>query len=169
MGKLGSLVVCVDVNPETNRYYWPRSCSAFFPLAFKCIKFQCFLQCCGSGSESGSICFWTSWIRIWIRILLSSSKNSKKNLDSYCFVTSFRLFIFEILCRCIPSKSNKQENFFLHQFFVGVLKVNDENSRIRIRIHLSEAWIRGSGSGFTPKCHGSATLVFLFNFVFETS
>ncbi len=28
-------------------------------------------------------------------ILLSSSKNSKKNLDSYCFVTSFGLFIFE--------------------------------------------------------------------------
>ncbi len=26
----------------------------------------------------------------------------------------------------------------------------------RIRIHLSEAWIRGCGS--TPKCHGSATL-----------
>ncbi len=41
-------------------------------------------------------------------------------------------------------------------------KVNDENSRIRIRIriHYSEAWIRGSryGSGSTPKCHGSATL-----------
>jgi hypothetical protein len=35
--------------------------------------------------------------------------------------------------------------------------VNDENSRIRI--HLSEAWIRGSRSGSTPKCHGSATLV----------
>ena len=30
---------------------------------------------------------------IWI--LLSSSKISKKNLDSYCFVTSFGLFIFE--------------------------------------------------------------------------
>ncbi len=41
-------------------------------------------QCCGSGSV-GSVCFWASWIRI----LLSSSKNSKKNLDSYCFVTSF--------------------------------------------------------------------------------
>ncbi len=26
------------------------------------------------------------WLRIRIRILLSSSKNSKKNLDSYCFV-----------------------------------------------------------------------------------
>jgi hypothetical protein len=48
------------------------------------------------------------------------------------------------------------EKLFLNQFFVGVLKVNDENGRIRIRIHLSEAWIRGSGS--TPKCHGSAKL-----------
>ncbi len=62
-------------------------------------------QCCGSGSESGSTgstCFWTSWIRIriyqsdvWIQIririwiLLSPSKKSKKNLDSYCFVTFF--------------------------------------------------------------------------------
>ncbi len=36
------------------------------------------------------------------------------------------------------------------------MKVNDENSRIRIRNHQSEVWIRGSGS--TPKCHGSATL-----------
>jgi hypothetical protein len=40
--------------------------------------------------------------------------------------------------------------------FVGILKVNEENSRSRIRTHLSEAWIGGSGS--TPKCHGSATL-----------
>jgi hypothetical protein len=44
----------------------------------------------------------------------------------------------------------------------GILKVNDENSRIRIRIriHLSEAWIRGSRS--TPKCHGSATLLDIY-------
>jgi hypothetical protein len=35
------------------------------------------------------------WIRIRIQILLSSSKNSKKNLDSYYLVTSFGLFIFE--------------------------------------------------------------------------
>jgi hypothetical protein len=41
-------------------------------------------QCCGSGSGStGSTCFWASRIRI----LLSSCKNSKKNLDSYYFVT----------------------------------------------------------------------------------
>jgi hypothetical protein len=50
--------------------------------------------------------------------------------------------------------------FCLNYFFVGVLKVNDENSRIRIqiRIHYSEAWIRGSGSGSTPKCYRSAKL-----------
>jgi hypothetical protein len=42
-----------------------------------------------------------------------------------------------------------------------MLKVNDENTRIRIRIHESKAWIRGSssGSGSTPKYHVSATLV----------
>ncbi len=60
------------------------------------------LQCSGSGS-TGSTCFWTSRIRI----LLSSCKNSKKNPDSYYFVT---LLVFS-----------------------GILKVNDENSRIRIQ------------------------------------
>jgi hypothetical protein len=43
-------------------------------------------------------------------ILLSSSKNSKKNLDSYCFVTSFGLFILKYVN--VPSKSNKQKSFF---------------------------------------------------------
>ncbi len=36
-------------------------------------------------------------------------------------------------------------------------KIAGSGSRIRIRIHQSEAWIRGSGP--TPKCHGSATLL----------
>ena len=38
------------------------------------------------------------------------------------------------------SKSNKQKKIV----FVVVLKVNDENSKIRIRIHYAEARIRGS-------------------------
>jgi hypothetical protein len=80
-----------------------------------------FYQCCGSGSKSGSTCFWASririhfsevWIRIrillWIRILLSLCKNSKKNLDSYYFAT-----LFDFLCLKndvnVASKSNKQE------------------------------------------------------------
>ena len=40
--------------------------------------------------RSGSTCFWASRIRIHVSavwILLSSYKNSKKNLDSYYFVT----------------------------------------------------------------------------------
>jgi hypothetical protein len=59
-----------------------------------------FRQCCGSGSESGSgstgsTCLWASririririhWSEVWIRILLSSCKNS---IDSYYFVTLF--------------------------------------------------------------------------------
>jgi hypothetical protein len=49
-------------------------------------------QYCGSESGSGSTgstCLWASWI------LLSPSRKSKKNLATYCFVTSFWLFIFE--------------------------------------------------------------------------
>ncbi len=38
--------------------------------------------------------------RYGVRILLLSSKNRKKNLDSYCFVISFGLFIFEKWCKC---------------------------------------------------------------------
>ncbi len=41
-----------------------------------------------------------------------TKQKSKKNLDSFCFVTSFRLFIFENDVH-VPSKSNKQKNFFL--------------------------------------------------------
>ncbi len=35
----------------------------------------------------------------------------------------------------VPSKSNKQKNFF-NSFFAGVLKVNNEKSRIRIQIQI---------------------------------
>jgi hypothetical protein len=68
------------------------------PQILMLIICDCFsgLQCCGSEFGSGSTYFWASWIRIrihqsevWIRILLSPSKKSKKNLDSFCFVTSF--------------------------------------------------------------------------------
>jgi hypothetical protein len=72
--------------------------------------------------------FWTSWIRnhlsevwIWIRILLSSSKNSKKNLDFYRFVTYFGLYIFEKLCKC-TFKNNKQKNFIKKLVFCWPLE-----------------------------------------------
>jgi hypothetical protein len=48
---------------------------------------------------------WAFWIRIRIRILLSSSKNnSKKNLDSYCFVTFLWFLIFEKGYKCAFKK-----------------------------------------------------------------
>ncbi len=107
-------------------------------------------------------------LEVWIRILLSSCKNSMKNFDSLYFVTLFDFLSLKNYVN-VPSKSNKQKNFYKNQFFVDILKVNDKNSRIRIRIHQLEAWIRGSrsGSGSTPKCHGSATLFLNLKFTFS--
>jgi hypothetical protein len=48
-------------------------------------------------------------------------------------------------------KSNKQKNIEKFIFLVAILKVTDENSKIRIQS--SEVRIRGSGS--IPKCQGS--------------
>ncbi len=45
------------------------------------------------------------WTEIRIRILLSSSRNSKKTIDSYCFVTSLWLFIFKKCWKCTFKKS----------------------------------------------------------------
>ncbi len=60
--------------------------------------------------------------------------------------TAFWL-LFYFLSLKMPSNSNKQKNVETkNYFFVGILKVNEESSRIRIRIHWSEAWIRGPGS-----------------------
>ncbi len=84
---------------SSTRKSWTPPCSLLGITARKgriILNLHYFFQCCGSESGSvRSVCFQASWIRIhqseaWIRILLSSSKNSKKkNLDSYCFVTSF--------------------------------------------------------------------------------
>ncbi len=83
------------------RFYRIKEIKALFSRE-KCTalsgKFESFImnlnQCCGSESV-GSICFWA----FRIRILQSSSKNSKKNINYYCFVTSLWLFIFENWCK----------------------------------------------------------------------
>jgi hypothetical protein len=53
------------------------------------------------------------------------SKNIQKNLDSYCFVTSFLKMMLNVLQKVIRTKTLKAN-------LVGILKVNDEDSRIRI-------------------------------------
>jgi hypothetical protein len=61
--------------------------------------------------------------------LLLTCKNNKKNLESYYFVTLFD-FLYLKNNVTVPSKSNMQKN--LCKKSVGILKVNEENSRIRI-------------------------------------
>ncbi len=62
----------------------------------------------------------------------------------------FRLSSYQTVCplrhpsRSCPAWEFFPEKLFLNNFFVGVLKVDDESSRIR-------------GSGSVPKCDGSAT------------
>ncbi len=91
-----------------------------------------------------------------------TKQNNKKKLDSYCFVTSFGLFIFEKLCKCyVPSKSNKQKNSFLNYFFFAswrsVTKIAGSESGTG---SISQRHGFASGSGSTTKCHGSGILLF---------
>ncbi len=156
-----------------------------FPPVFSCIKLSPRLRACTEGEYSphtsglasmvqgkvpvhilfyqqqcwGSGCFWAQDSQRYGSG--SGSFYHQAKILRKTLILTVMLLLFDFLSLKndvnVPSKSKKQKNFFLNQFFVGVLKVNDEKSRIRIRIHQSEAWIRGSGS--MPICHGSATLI----------
>ncbi len=113
------------------------------------------IQCCGSGS-TGSTCFWASRIRIhWSKVWdpdpdpsIIMQKNSKKNLVSYCFVTLFDFLSWKNDVN-VPSKSNKQKKFV----FSGILKVNDENSRIRIQDLDPDPFVRGMDPRIRIRIH----------------
>ncbi len=72
--------------------------------------------------------------QIWI--LQSSCKNSKKNLDSYCFMTLFDFLSLKNFVN-VPLKSNKQKNFFKISFLLAswrsMMKMAGSGSRIRIQ------------------------------------
>jgi hypothetical protein len=57
----------------------------------------------------------------------------------------------------LTSKRNTQKNLEKRKFLVGILKVNDENSRIRIQDPDPYPLVRDMDP--IPKCHGSATLI----------
>ncbi len=167
----GSGTIRVPVAFETNSNF------------FKCLKIQLFKTYirdserifCSSNHESlmlfcswtqgcGFVSFWASQIRIRIhysqlriRILPSSSKNRKKNLDFYCFVTSLWLLIFEEWCKC-----TSVPDLDLHVF--GPLRfasVSQISILIRIhvlRIHDILVWIRIRGS--MPLTNGSGSCYF---------
>ncbi len=105
---------------------------------------------CGHHKELKSVLGIRSRIRMCmflasrIRILLSFSKNSKKQ-NTFNPPVSWLLNDFLSLIKDVnvASKSDTQK-LCKKLILVAILKVTDENSRIRIR--LSEIWIRGSRS-----------------------
>jgi hypothetical protein len=95
------------------------------------------------------ISLWKPVLRIRIRMFLglpdphpvpSSSKNSKKNLDFYCSLTSLWLFTFEEWCTV----------------YVPVFRICMFGPPGFVIVR-AEVQIRVSGS--IPNCHGSATLM----------
>jgi hypothetical protein len=46
-------------------------------------------------------------------------QNSKKNLDSYCFVTTFGIFILKNYVNVHSKSNNKQKNFFFKYFLLA--------------------------------------------------
>ncbi len=72
-------------------------------------------------------------LRIWI---LLKGKNSKQNLDSYCSLTSFLLYVFKNSAN-LPAKRNKQRNLLVFCW------------------HLGRSMTKIAGSGSTSKRHGS--------------
>ncbi len=126
---------------------------------------HCRKHCCGSESGSvGSVCFGppgSGSINQRHGSGFGSFYHQTKIVRKSLIPTVLLLLFYFLSLKndlYVPSKSNKQENL-IKKFFVGLLKVNDENWRVRIRIqiHYSDAWISGSEFGSTPKCHGSAT------------
>ncbi len=93
----------------------------------------------GSGSGSGSI--------------YHRAKIVRKPLIPTVLWLFLTFYLWKMMLKYLQNVISRK-TFCLNKFFVGILKANDENNRIQI--HLSEAWICGSGS--TPKFHGSATL-----------
>ncbi len=83
-----------------------------------------FIQCCGSGAESGSVCFWVSWVRIRYGSWSGSFYHQEKTS-----IPAVLWLLYDFLSlksyENVVLNSNKQKT------------VTDKNSRIRSRI-----WIR---------------------------
>ncbi len=93
-------------------------------------------------------------VRIRLRILLTWSKNCKKNIDSLRFVTCLWLFIFGKWCKC-TFKSKKEENWEKKNSFL----LSSWRSMAKIACSGSGSISQRNGSRSVPKCHGSATLL----------
>jgi hypothetical protein len=94
-----------------------------------------------------------------------------QKVSSKCIHPNYYFYCFECVHRVCSNLSSASCTGKLKKkislVVSNILEVSHENKRIRIRIririHELEAWIRGSGSGSTPKCQGSGTLVLRFS------
>ncbi len=75
----------------------------------------------------GSVCFWESWIGSFY---LQAKVVRKTFIPTVLWLLNDFLF-WKMYCQKVGKKQKK----FKKIVFVGVLKVDDDNSRIRIRIH----------------------------------
>jgi hypothetical protein len=138
--RIDNIAYSQSVNKQKNRnikrYFWPVSGSATL--------FARRTQTCSGcnrcyGSESAI--FWASRIRIRysevririrIPILLSSSKIRKNNHAFTVFHFFITFYLQKIIQKVVRKKNFENKNFL--NFWVGVLKATDEESRILIRI-----------------------------------
>jgi hypothetical protein len=99
---------------------------------------------------------------------MSSCKNSKKNLDSYYFVTLFGFLSLENYVN-VPSNSNKQKKCLNKNSFLlaSILKVNDEKSRIRIQDPNPDPLVRGMDPGIRIRIHSKMSWIWNTGFYIE--
>ncbi len=68
-----------------------------------------------------------------------TKEKQEENLNSYCFVTSFRLFIFVGILKVID------ENRRIQIRILTRIRIRGMDPRIQIRIHTKMSWIRNTG------------------------
>ncbi len=95
-----------------------------------------------------------------LRILISSSKNSKKNLDSHCFVTFFDFLPLKNNVN-VASKSNKEKIIFTCHLECHRWKKQDPNPYplLEVRIRKTGCYLRLRGAGIVSERHGVASNV----------
>ncbi len=109
-------------------------------------------QCCGSG---WSVCFWASWIRIrgsgsnstrygsgtGSRFFYNQEKNSKKNLNSYCFVTSLTV-----------SKRKKRDQKQSRVRYISLGEPNKSEATSQETLHKTQGRPETCQDSFLPCC-----------------
>jgi len=111
--------------------------------------------CSGSAESVG---FWTSRIRIWIRLLFGFFRHeANKNLDFELFFDFLIACYFEDWCKCTYCKHIPSKTLFKISKIYFLL-ASDEKSGIRSRIRIRNPVYGFKDPNPDSKRHGSGTL-----------